>query len=271
MDIFFSVRSHQGRIRATNEDNLFADGMMLLPRFRDKAFSFDAITQAPVLLAVCDGMGGEDSGEVASETAVKKLAEMETVIKNTSPEKLSETVQAYIDNVDLNLKICGKRMGTTLALAVITENRLSCFNVGDTRIYCMKAGKLMQMTHDHTFGAEMARKNRINIDQARNCKNGKKLTRCIGIGDHNSAEELTVNREKCRLMICSDGLTDMVSASEIEKILAGTTHTSDAAEQCMQSALKHGGKDNITVIVADIPSKSLTEILNTFKNRRFFK
>lgn len=266
MVIVFSAHSHKGMVRANNEDNFFADGMMLLSEYRDREFSVDTAANAPVLLAVCDGMGGEESGEIASEIAVIKLAEMANTVKNTPWEKLNEVVRLYIDNVQSQLKVCGKRMGTTLALAVITEKGVRCFNVGDTRIYCLKSGKLTQVTYDHTFGAEMVRKNKINMNWARRCKNGNKLTRCIGIGDNCNAEEASVIRGKCRLLICSDGLTDMVSFSEIEKILTDTVCMSEAAEQLIRSALKYGGKDNITVIAADVPAKPPPEVVNIFKN-----
>lgn len=265
MNLIFSVYSHKGRIRANNEDNFFADGAILPPGSR--SYSLDVSADAPVLLAVCDGMGGEQDGEIASETAVRKLAEMEDTIKSTAPEKLSGAVQAYADAVDLELKERGKRMGTTLALAVITEKAVRCFNIGDTRIYFLRSGKLTQLTHDHTLGARTAQKENICGESARARKNGNKLTRCIGIGSSGTVEEYPALRGKRRLMICSDGLTDMVAFPEIKKILMNSANPADAAGRLVQAALEHGGKDNITVVAADIPSRPVWLISKFMKWR----
>lgn len=265
MTITFSVRSYRGNIRKTNEDNFYANGTILAADSRDRLLSLDAVAYAPVILAVCDGMGGEESGEEASEIAVKKLLEMDDIIKDVSSEKLGAVIREYIDTVDFEISLHGKRMGTTLALAVITHSGVRCFNVGDTRIYYLKSGRLLPVTNDHTFGAELTKKNEMSSAQARNHRNGKKLTRCIGIGDNRIAEEYHVIRGKCRLLICSDGLTDMVDSEEIKKTLTEAANTSDASERLLRSALRHGGKDNITVVAADIPPRSLTDVISKFK------
>ncbi len=266
MNVIFSVRSHKGNTRGNNEDNLFAAGIMLLPEFCDRPFSVDASVPAPVVLAVCDGMGGEKRGELASRIAVIKLTELQKTIIDTSPKEMNRVVQAYIEAANYEISAYGVRSGTTIALAVITEKGVYCFNVGDTRIYCLQSGMFTQVTNDHTQGAEIARSGIIPMEQARQSKSGNKLTRCIGFGNCYNMDSYPAIKGKCRLLLCSDGLTDMVSDLEIKKILSDTDGTSDAAEQLLQLALNNGGKDNVTVIAADISHNSFSDrIIKNFR------
>lgn len=266
MNITFSIRTHKGNKRAGNEDNFFTNGIILTPELYDKPFSFDAYMPAPIVLAVCDGMGGEERGELASGIAVQKLKELQHTILNTSSKNLPKAVQTYIKAANDEINSFGVRTGTTIALAVINKKGIYCFNVGDTRIYCFRGSNFKQVTNDHTQGAEIAGSGIISMKQARRKKDGYKLTRCIGFGNCYNMDSYPVIKEKCRLLICSDGLTDMVSDSEIKNILASITETSGAAEQLLKSALDNGGNDNVTVITADIPFTSFLSPI--IKNRR---
>jgi protein phosphatase len=106
--------------------------------------------------------------------------------------------------------------------------------MGDSRIYCLTQSSFKQITNDHTL------------------TDGRKLTRCIGIGNVINAESYPAISGKCRILICSDGLTDMVGDSEIENVMKVSERTADAANTFLGLALKNGGRDNITLIVADI-------------------
>lgn len=267
MKVMFSVRSHKGCKRRGNEDNLFAGGMILTPEFYNRAFSLDAIADLPMILAVCDGMGGEERGELASGIAVKKLAELQDAIKNAPPKDMRKAVQEYIESANNEIGSFGIRSGTTIALAVITEKGVHCFNVGDTRIYSLRSDSFSQVTNDHTQGAELARSGIIPMDSARRSKNGNKLTRCIGFGNRFAVDSYPVIKGKCRLLICSDGLTDTVPDYEIMRILSAVKDISEASEQLLQLALNNGGKDNITVIAADVPGNSFSELVKNFFDR----
>lgn len=259
MTVTFSARSHTGRSRQNNEDNLFADGTIIPREFVGRPFQLDASCQAPLLLAVCDGMGGEDCGELASEIAVTTLQEHQGSIRAASKKEIGIAVQEYINAADRSIKSYGRRSGTTLALAVINEDGISCFNVGDSRVYVFKDSVLSQVTHDHTQGAELALSGRISPEQARCSTNGNKLTRCLGIGNCCSLESYPAIRKGCRILLCSDGLSDMVSDAEIERILSGSEHISQAAEALLQAALSHGGMDNITLIAAEFYPNTFIE------------
>jgi protein phosphatase len=262
MRVAYSARSHVGRVRQKNEDNLFADGVTLGAETRDRPFAVDGSSLAPVILAVCDGMGGEENGEIASLTAVRLLAQSgERFLAGARPRPrsrapLGEAVQAFADAAKDAIRSAagnsGKRAGTTLALAIVAESGVHCFSVGDSRIYCLKAGFFEQVTNDHTQAAENARSMAQATDQARRERGGRRLTRCIGIGEARAVEGYPPIREKCRLLVCSDGLTDMVPQSDIEKILARSERAADAADSLLGSALERGGEDNVTIIVADV-------------------
>ena len=248
MKVVYSVRSHKGNIREKNEDNFFANGITLAPEYRNRPFSIDAISFSPVVLAVCDGMGGEESGEFASLTVVQKISEAEL----QAQKELNSAVRNCIEAANNEINSLGKRSGTTLALAVISEKGTHCFNVGDSRIYLLKKGSFSRVTNDHTKGAERVKNGAIPSEKERRIEGGNQLTRCIGIGNYRSAENYPVISGKYRLLICSDGLTDMVSDAEINRVVSENTKIADVAETLLRTALNKGGEDNITIIAADI-------------------
>lgn len=259
-----SVRSSKGKVRDDNEDNFFAGGMTLPFDLQGRDFSLDVILPDTMVLAVCDGIGGEAMGKDASKIAVKSLAEMQDYLINSRSENLGAAVRAYILNADSGISSLGKRAGTTLALAVIQKGHIYCFNVGDSRIYCLKSGKFFRITNDHSTAALAANNSGIDSKQARKAYGRNKLTRCIGIGNNNRAEEYPPIKGKCKILICSDGLTDMVSDAEIERIMASSNSVSTAADQLIAEALHKGGKDNITLITAEVSGNGL---INKLKRR----
>ncbi len=252
MKVMYSVRSHKGNVRENNEDNFFADGVTLPSAFINRPFSIDGSACVPLILAVCDGMGGEDSGEVASGITVGKLSELQRMVKTSSAKEYDAAVQNAVNSLGAEIKAICKRSGTTLALAIVSVRGTYCYNVGDSRIYCLKKDIFSQITNDHTQGAELAETGIITQNQARFEKGGNKLTRCIGIGNCSDVDGYPKISGKFRLMICSDGLSDMLSDTEIKKIMSESEMTSEAAENLLQRALANGGKDNVTIVVADI-------------------
>ncbi len=258
------MRSCKGKVREDNEDNFFAGGITLPCDLQGRDFSLDIVLPAPTVLAVCDGVGGEAMGKEASATAVKRLAEIQDYLISSRSDNLGAAVRAYILNADSGISLLGKRSGTTLALALIEKGNIKCFNVGDSRIYCYKSGKLFRITNDHTAAVLAAEKNGISSERARKAARGNKLTRCIGIGNNNRAEEYPPIKGKCKLLICSDGLTDMISDAEIEKIIACSNSISAAADRLIAEALRSGGKDNITLIASEF---SDNELINKLKRK----
>lgn len=252
MKVLFSGCSHKGNIRENNEDNLYANGLTLSPKYCNRPYSVDAYTNAPAVFAVFDGVGGMENGEMASHIAATRLAEYREIIRDSRCNDLSAVVQQYINVVHNEINSTGRRAGTTLALAIVTNTGIHCYNIGDSRIYCLKGSSFSRVTNDHTKGAEFAHKQNISMEQARCCPDGNKLTRCVGCGNNYLADAYPVISGKCRLLICSDGLSDMVSDKEIGAILRSNKLVSDCADKLMNEAIKNGGKDNITFVIADI-------------------
>jgi protein phosphatase len=256
MVIEYSARSHVGRVRENNEDNIYVDGVFLTPDMRERPFTIDGTTSPAAIFAVCDGVGGEDNGEIASFEAVHRLSYESDKLKAADAKSIGETVQTYADEVNSKLRfdvpVSGKRTGTTIALAVIRENGIYCFNIGDSRIYALHKNKFSQVTNDHTVIAEQVKNALRSTDQAVNPKDGNKLTRCLGIGKTYAVEIYPPITGNNRIMICSDGLTDMVNAAEIENILRVSKRSGNAADYLLNTALLNGGKDNVSVIVIDV-------------------
>lgn len=267
MTVEYSARSHVGFVRENNEDNLYVEGVMLTPEIRERPFAIDGVADTPAIFAVCDGMGGEEDGEVASLLAVQTLSDSEGIIKAAISERLDETVQSYATVVSETVRAktadSGKRTGTTLALAIAADNAVSCYNIGDSRIYCYRKAGFRQITNDHTVAAGQIKDGLITASQASELKGGNKLTRCIGIGDDSIVESYPPITGKCRILICSDGLTDLVSADEIETVLRDSPRTAYAADSLLDAALRYGGKDNTTVIVIDVKAPK-PPILHSF-------
>lgn len=256
MKIEYSARSHVGCVRDNNEDNLYVDGVILTPAERECPFAIDGYENYPAIFAVCDGIGGEENGELASYIAVHKLLETAATVKTVRHIHLDKILQGLVNDINKTIYFegvsLGKRMGTTMALAVASKCGIHCFNIGDSRIYALHRGKFNQITNDHTISN----------------KQGSKLTRCIGIGDNLAIESYPPIPPNSRILICSDGLTDMVGMDEIEDILRSSNKTANAADYLLNVALSHGGKDNITVIVANIGNFKVSNLRRSVYNMK---
>ena len=248
--VIYSVRSHVGLRRANNEDNLFADGVILPQKAGNRPFSLDGVAGIPSIFAVCDGMGGEEAGEVASLAAMEALQAEKDTLYRTSPKELSQAVQKFAERAHRSIQAHteGTRSGATLALAAVTASGALCFNLGDSRIYCMQAGHFRQVTYDHTVISDQLRR---GIRPTEGAQPDRRLTRCIGIGTSQAVEAYPAIKGDFRLLICSDGLSGMVSDDKLASILFAAAQPSIAADKLVQAALEGGGQDNITAIVLD--------------------
>ena len=260
MMIKFSCVSEIGLVRKNNEDNFYCDGTILM---RQEKFSLNGFAQNPCIFAVCDGMGGESHGELASLIAVKVLNEYSDKIKLAalSSQNLDETVQLYISAA--NKEICNImrensfRMGTTLALVIIAGDFIRAYNIGDSRIYKAQNGIFSRLSEDHTIAAQKIKMGLLSPDEATHDRSRHVLTRCLGIFEDemtltpNIISKFAVNN-KLRLLLCSDGLTEMLSDPQIQDIIFANKNTSSAVASLINTALKKGGRDNITCIIIDI-------------------
>ena len=261
--IAYSARVHIGLLRTSNEDNIYTAGISLPIASRDAPFAIDGSVAASTVFAVCDGMGGEDDGEIASLIAVQALAGTEPQLTSAAAHELPRLIQSAVDSANDELRKLSdgaKRIGTTLALVVARTDGIYCSGIGDSRIYCLRRGEFWQISRDHTLAAE-------HQNRTQSPKTAHMLTRCIGIGAAQTEHFATLHGA-CRLLICSDGLTDMVDSHTIERLLRQSDSTSEAASALANAALCNGGRDNVTVVVLDVTQKySLHKITSKLKNR----
>lgn len=253
MVIEYSARSHAGKVRGGNEDNLYVNGEFMPLHALNRPFVMDGVAGGPCVFAVCDGMGGEACGEIAAHIAVEKISHFQERFLAASGAQLSASVRDYVREADMAVRRAAgpeKNAGTTLAIAVVMNRKIRCFSIGDTRIYAMKNGILRQITNDHTWMAEKMQLTRPLTGEVLRA-NLHKLTRCLGIGPAPVPDSYPPVTGRSRLLICSDGMTDMASDRELEDVLARSGSASDAADTLLSLALKKGGYDNTTLIVLD--------------------
>jgi protein phosphatase len=229
----YAARSDRGLIREGNEDSVYA---------------------GPRLLAVADGMGGMAAGEVASNIVVGALAPLdEDVSSNDLVDALRGAIghanQQLRDAVESNPALEG--MGTTLTAMMFSGNRLALVHVGDSRAYVMREGELTQITRDDTYVQMLVDEGRITPDEATTHPQRSLLTRALDGRDVDPDFSVREARAGDRYLLCSDGLSGVVSPETIAEALR-IADPREAADRLIQLALRGGGPDNITCIVADI-------------------
>lgn len=242
--------SHIGKRRRNHEDNFFFGGECLPEENRG--------TEAPLFLerpltegqslCVFDGMGGENFGETAAYTAAERMKECVRVPKafdmseNTYLGWLVEELNAAV--VAKEEELLTNRMGTTMVALYFTPQQVFCCNVGDSRAYRLRKGTLTQLSLDHVA--------KMPLNSSRKAP----LTQHLGIDPQEMLLEPYIQPYDLLpgdwYLLCSDGLTDMLSDTEIVEILQKANSVQDAAQKLVGAALEHGGRDNVTVIVSHI-------------------
>jgi len=225
-----------GRVRTGNEDSLF-------PTTAGHA-------EGDVLLLVADGMGGAVAGEVASRLATE--AATRGLDTDTSPEdRVLAANEAVIAATKEDPSLSG--MGTTMTLVNMHSDGIAEFaHVGDSRAYLLRDGSLKQLTTDHTLVNELIELGKITNEEAEHHPHRHLLTRVLGLGPV-GVDLLTVTlRENDRVLLCSDGLTVMVSDFAIEQILGAGEGVEPTAWVLIEQANMAGGVDNTTVVVIDV-------------------
>jgi PPM family protein phosphatase len=230
----YGFGSHRGLRRQLNEDSLVVTGN---------------------LFAVADGMGGHEAGEVASRICVETLA---SGVKQVRDDLTAEQLQQLmVTSDDAIRRVADSRAGTTLAGVAIVRERQGLywmvFNVGDSRVYRMSEGEFSQVSVDHSEVQEMVDEGLLSRQEARHHPRRHVITRALGTGEASAADfwMLPVH-DGDRLMVCSDGLTSEVDDDEILQELSAHPAPQDAVDALIRSALRSGGRDNITIIVVDV-------------------
>jgi protein phosphatase len=244
-EVTFGAATNLGRVRENNEDKFDfvepEEGRLLLRRGR--------------LYAVADGMGGHAAGQIAAEMALKAL--FDTYYSSTA-EPAEEALRAGFRRAnELVYRTAGavpsrEGMGTTLTAAALVGERLLVANLGDSRAYLVREGQVRQVTEDHSLVGEQVRQGVLTEGEAAASPFKNVITKCIG----NSAEvEPDVFEEVLlsgdRVVLCSDGLSNLVSAEEIGEA-AVRDAPSIAARRLVELANERGGPDNVTVVIVRV-------------------
>lgn len=254
--VFVSVAANKGKVRTGNEDNFYAD--ILGIRAVENLCGHRVLNHSDAyVFGVCDGMGGEQFGDTASEIAALTMQEFSEKIKKSAPDKLHETVNAYAD--EANRRICrmteerkANLSGSTFVMACVRGDTAYTFSIGDSRIYFIDDSGIRQISEDQTLAMKKLKANIYTEEEARTSPDAHKITNFLGVDSRNiglktlAYEPLDINRGM--LLLCSDGLTDMCTDEEILWVL---TKYGDnfAAQHLVELALARGGADNITCLV----------------------
>ncbi len=217
----------------------------------------DSLVVAPPLFAVCDGMGGHEAGEVASEIAIEVLSDLAPSVPD--PDSLRGAVIAANSEIIKAAQTGRGRegMGTTCTAAIVKGERIVIAQVGDSRAYLLTDGHLQQLTRDHSLVADMVESGQMTKEQARTAPNRSIITRALGTAPDTQPDLYEINvKAGDRLLICSDGLSGMLQDDEIEDILKHVSEPQRCASMLVSDAITAGGLDNVTVIVADVAGEA---------------
>ena len=218
-----------GRVRERNEDSILVE---------------------PPLYVVADGMGGHRGGQVASQVALEMMEELAGEGKGSLADHVRSANRAVWDRSVEDQRLSG--MGTTLTAARVDGASATIAHVGDSRAYLLREGLLRQLTTDHTLVERMIRSGEITEAEADVHPHKNVLTRALGTDQHVEVDEDAVELiDGDRLLLCSDGLTGMVTEDQIQAILETTESPQQAADRLVKAANRAGGIDNISVVVID--------------------
>ena len=218
---------------------------------RQRSANEDSLVLQPPFFAVADGMGGARAGEVASAIAAEAF-EGATAAGEAAEAQLARILREANRRIyDLAVTDESRRgMGTTLTAAKVHDGEVSLGHVGDSRAYRMRDGELEQITRDHSLVAELERSGQITAEAAEHHPQRSIITRALGPEPDVEVDTYTLSaREGDLFLLCSDGLTSMISDDEVAAILRTSATLDDAADALIKAANQSGGKDNITVVL----------------------
>lgn len=238
-------KSVTGLVRKNNEDTIYISPS-------------DSLLN---LYIVADGMGGHKAGEIASRYSVEIFTDF---IKNRSDEQINtdNLLDTMVEGILLsNTKLYEKSkenelfdgMGTTFTCAAVEKDTLYIAHVGDSRAYMYRKGELKQLTRDHSFVMEMVKQGKLTLEEAHNHPNKNVITRAVGSEKTILVDTVIEKLEpKDKILICSDGLTNMVSDEKISEILNKDEGLETEIEKLIDTANNMGGIDNISAIIIDM-------------------
>ena len=249
MEVSLGVRSDVGLVRTNNEDHFAVD-----PELN--------------LFILCDGMGGQAAGEVASRMGVELIMDHVRKAHGNSHVDMEgmyqEVFSAQSNRLASGIRLSNRAifeaaskgdsvsgMGSTVVAVQVSGNVMSVANVGDSRVYLLRNGELRQLTEDHSLVREQVRQGLISAEEAERSELSNVILRALGAEPavEVDLDEVWVGAND-QVLLCSDGLNRMVPDAEIAKVLSSAPTAQDAADRLVELANEKGGEDNTTVIVA---------------------
>ena len=230
-----------GRKRLVNQDTVY--------------ISDTPVGVLPNLYIVADGMGGEKAGDYASKSLIGYML---TYIEHTIKMPVT-AIQGAIEYANANLFAEGSKnpnlsgMGTTVVAASIIDNTLHVFNVGDSRCYVLDENSISQITKDHSLVEMLVSKGEITRESAEYKENKSKITRAVGAEERVLIDSFEVDLAGNEyVLLCSDGLTNMVDDRKIFNIISSSAGVKSSAKRLVEEANLSGGSDNISIVLIDI-------------------
>ena len=229
----YAVRSDKGLVRGNNEDSVYA---------------------GPRLLAIADGMGGHAGGEIASKIVIGAL---EGLDEDRRIEDLITSLREAVQDANDSLSVAVQRnsklggMGTTLTALRFSGSKVGLVHVGDSRAYLLRNGLLTQITHDDTYVQSLVDAGRLTAEEASHHPRKSVILRALNGADIEPDVSIREARQGDRYLLCTDGLTDVLRAETLLEALA-EGDPQECADRLVALALRGGGPDNVTCIVADV-------------------
>lgn len=229
-----------GKRRSSNQDFVYA--------------SEQPVGNLPNLLIVADGMGGHNAGDLASRYTVESMVEYIEKAEEKRPIPLLSMAIHHANDLVMEKSRTDKSlegMGTTVVAATIQDEYLYVANVGDSRLYLIDQ-EIEQITRDHSLVEEMIRMGELQRQDARSHPDRNVITRAIGVHSPVKIDFFDMKLEKGdRILLCSDGLTNMIDDDEILRVVKKCGSPKEAAQRLVTEANKSGGRDNISVVLAE--------------------
>ncbi len=233
--------THIGQRREMNQDYMYT--------------SETAVGNLPNLFLVADGMGGHAAGEYASRFTVEKLVEKIKESSQTEPVALMKEAVEQVNAMllaEANADRAKAGMGTTIVAATVIGEKLYAANVGDSRLYVINEESITQITRDHSLVEEMVRLGEMNKEDAKDHPDKNIITRAIGVMPEVAPDFFEISlKDQDMILMCSDGLTNMIDDIDIKKIVLGQRDIVEKAEKLVETANQNGGRDNITVVLVE--------------------
>ncbi len=244
-------RTDAGKVRAINEDAVY----------------FDEHDEGMILAMVADGMGGHQAGEVASSIAIDVIRhELQKVTARTLPDEARNCLEAAIlkanraiyERAQADPQLTG--MGTTIVVALVAYEWGWIAHIGDSRAYAWQSSRLQPITADHSLVNELVKSGQLRADEANRHPQRNILVRALGT-DQSVEVEFNAYQPHADdlLLLCSDGLTSMLSDEQISQVLQGEGTIQEKADRLLEQALRQGGEDNISLVLFTPPVRPIQQ------------